>query len=199
MNLSYLQSVLSDQWYTPSVPHDSADAMASNHKVIEGFLAGRALQPDPGSPDRTEFQMHQVAMGVPLAEVVTGLLTLLRITRSEDSQALTGLLLQVEAYLDAHPEAICQVYRMSSGLSRDRSVDANDAILNLYQGAAPVDPPALRGSVYPGDREIKAPTGLTVQIHRLRVLRPAGDIEDVPTVAVWVPAEMAREWLVQKG
>jgi hypothetical protein len=197
MSLIPLQSVLSDKWYTPAAPHESSEAVVSNRAVIDGFLGGLTLGPDPGSPDRTEMQKHDMAADVPLAQVVSPLLTRLRIVGADDSPRFTGLLLQVQAYLDGHPEAVCRVYHMSRGASRERTVDGDDQIPNLFQGAAPVDPPQLRGSVYPGDREIRGETGLTVQVHRLRVVRPSEVLADVPTVAIWVPAEMAREWLVQ--
>lgn len=196
MDIAYLQSVLSDQWYTPGAPHDSPEAVESNRGVVASFLAGLTLALDPGSSQRSDMQKHDMAESVPLARVFEHLLTRLRITRAGDSQRYTGLLLQVGAYLESHPDAVANVYYMSRGATRDRTVNRDDEIPTLYQGADPVDPPALRGTVYPGDREIKAASGLTVQIHRVRVRRPDGDIE-VSTIAVWVPSEMARDWVVQ--
>jgi hypothetical protein len=198
MDLSYLHDVYSDRWYTPAAPHDSEDAVAANRGVIDRFLARLSLEPDGGSPRRTEMQKHEVANGVSLSLVFTELLMPLRITRAQDSQRFTGLLLQVREHLDAHPDAQCRVYVMSRGAERERKVNDQHEIPNLFQGADPVDPPAQRGTVYPGDREIRAPAGLTVQIHRLRVMRAGKALADVPTVAVWVPSEMAYAWVVQE-
>ncbi len=198
MDLTYLQSVISDKWYTLAAPHDSREAVIANRAAVGGFLAGLALEPDSGSPERTEMQRHETADGVSLSQVFANLLMPLRVTRASDSQQFTGLLLQVREHLDAMPDAVCRVYSMSRGAQRERAVNSDDEIKNLFQGEDPVDPPEQRGTVYPGDRQIKAPAGLTVQIHRLRIRRSNETLEDVPTLAIWVPQEMARTWVVQE-
>jgi len=199
LDLDYMRDRLSDEWYYPKAPHESEDVVASNREVVGRFLASQSLAPAPGPEERSPFERHEVARGVPLRSVLTELLTRLRITRSEDSQRFTGLLLQVREYLDAQPNAECTIYRMSPQATRRRTVDDADEIENLFQGANPVNPPERRGSIYPGDREVKAAEGLTIQIHNL-VIQRAGQtiLTDVPTVAIWVPREMARGWLVQE-
>ncbi|MEO8007532.1 MAG: hypothetical protein ABI728_03285, partial [Betaproteobacteria bacterium] len=55
--------------------------------------------------------------------------------------------------------------------------------------------------VYPGDESIRRGDGLTIQIHTLEVRQKnRGPIiaSGVPTVAVWVPSSMTRDWLVQE-
>ena len=59
---------------------------------------------------------------------------------------------------------------MSAGAVRRRSVDRNGEIKNLFQGKNPRSGPI----VYPGDREIRASSGLTVQIHTLSVREEQG-------------------------
>ena len=140
MDLSYLQDVLSDEWYTPKAPHDSDEAVAANRAVVQGFLQRLTMQPDAGSGQRTEMQKHEVADGVPLSLVLTELLTTLRISRSSDSQRFTGLLLQVSAYSEEHPDARCQVFHMSRGAERERAADSDDQIPTLFQGASPSHP-----------------------------------------------------------
>lgn len=195
MNLTYVQSVFSDRWFTPNAPHDSQQAVVANRQVVSSFVDGLTLDDDPGGGRRSKVMKHGMA-DVPLAHVFDALLTRLRVSRNDDSMAYTGLLLQIREYLDGSPDASCRVYQMSRGAERERSLTEADSILNLYQGADPAD-----GSVYPGDREIKAPSGLTVQIHRLRLTRDKTVVaEDVLTVAIWVPASMARRgaWVVQE-
>ena len=81
-----------------------------------------------------------------------------------------------------------------------RSVNDDEEIPTLFQGANYADA-AHRDEVYPGDERIRASMGLTIQIHELEVRQKnRGSViaNDVPAVAVWVPHEMAQDWLVQR-
>lgn len=200
MDLAYLHDVLADEWYVPKAPHDSDAAIADNRVVVQDFLQQLTVVTDPGSAQRSDIQKHHLAENVPL-ERVADLLTRLRVTRGPDSQRFTGVLLQISAFLQDHEDAACSVYVMSQGLQRNRTVDDHDELptLRLFQGAHPVNPPAQRGTIYPGDTQIHAPTGLTVQIHRLHITAKDGCVmPDVPDIAIWVPREMAQAWLVQE-
>jgi hypothetical protein len=123
-----------------------------------------------------------------------------RFIAAEDTQELTGLLLQLAHAVEQDSRETCTVYRMSPNYPRRRGIDENGRVRNLFQGAAPVSPPERRGSVYPGDREIHEPNSLTIQIHVLSLTQ--GDPEvvvarDVPVIAVWVPSRMPIPWIVQ--
>jgi hypothetical protein len=81
---------------------------------------------------------------------------------------------------------------MRGGVSRDRSVDAENEIPTLFQGEN-------EHTGYLGDSKIRG-SSLTIQIHNLRIL-DAGKNEialNVPTIAVWIPSDMAQGWLVQQ-
>lgn len=197
LQLDYMQGTISDNWYSPDAPYDSAEAVEDNHRVVKSFLDSLPLVDDEGDRRRTVEQRHKVAADVPLRLAYQDLLTKLRTTWPSDSQRFTGLLLQVGAYLDANPGATCTVYQMSSGRVRRRSVDAAGEIKNLFQGANYDG----NDTTYPGDRSIRGRTGLTIQIHTLSVRDDSGNeiAGNVPAIAVWVPAEMAAEWVVQDG
>jgi hypothetical protein len=79
-------------------------------------------------------------------------------------------------------------------------VNDDDEIPTLFQGANYADA-AHKDMVYPGDDKERAAQGVTVQLHTLQV-RQKGQgaviAENVATVAVWVPQEMAEDWLVQE-
>jgi hypothetical protein len=184
-----MQESLSNEWYAPKAPHESDDAIGNNQAVVSEFLAGLDLSDDEGDPRRTEIQRHKVDDDVPLSVAYEQLLTRLRITRPSDSQRFTGLLLQVLAYIERHPAASCSVYLMSGGTERKRTLN-NDEVENIFQGANPA-------TGYPGDREIKASHGLTIQIHYLRVAGGDRELHNVPVVAVWIPGEMEADWVVQ--
>jgi hypothetical protein len=51
----------------------------------------------------------------------------------------------------------------------------------------------------PGDREIRGAAGLTVQIHTFSIRDEQGNeiASNVPAIALWVPSEMAADWVVQ--
>ena len=85
-------------------------------------------------------------------------------------------------------------------MPRERTLNEDSAIPNLFQGAAPVNPPERRGEVYPGDRDIRSDTGITIQIHTLNLLdRVSKEIrfEEVPNIAVWLPTDIAGDVLIQ--
>lgn len=136
---------------------------------------------------------HLVDLSVPLSEAYEHLLTQLRITRPNDSQNFTLLLLRIARYLEEHPKDTCAVYRMSRGAPRNRSVNDNDEVENPFEGRNPTRP-----DVYPGDKEIRAKRGLTIQIHNLHLRRGKELLADnVPTIAVWIPPEMSADFVVQ--
>ena len=145
--------------------------------------------------------MHLVSEVVPLRRAYEEFLIPMRLTDERDSQLFTGLLLQIDDYLQAHPDATCTVYQMSKGHERMRSVNDDEEIPTLFQGANYADGAARRDAVYPGDERIRAAQGLTIQIHTLEVRQKnRGDVisSRVPTLAVWVPSSMSRDWLVQQ-
>jgi hypothetical protein len=89
---------------------------------------------------------------------------------------------------------------MSQGQQRDRALNAQAQIPNLFQGAYPVNPPERRGEIYPGDRELHPDDQVTIQIHRLNLLeRETREVlyEDVISVAVWIPSTLAGDVLIQ--
>jgi hypothetical protein len=196
LGLDYMQSVYSNRWFEPDAPHDSQDAVAENRQVVTQFISRYEFAADTGDSRRQPHMKHSVVSSVPLRDAYENLLTKLRITRSTDSTPFTGLLLQLERYLENNPAATCTVYQMSPDKVRERSVNEDDEIRNLFQGAYP----DTKGEIYRGDRYVRADGELTIQIHNLRVLS-AGErqivSDNVPAIAVWVPSAMSSDWLVQ--
>jgi hypothetical protein len=194
LNLAYIQDTFSDEWFIPTAPHDSLEAVEANRELVTELLGKLNLVDDEGHSDRTETQRHSVARNISLAEVYTNLLPLLRVPQPTDSQKFTGMLLQVERYLELYPHAVCTVFQMSGGKVRMRSADDQGKLLNLFQGAHPNS----KGAIYRGDRYIREDAVLTIQIHNLTVRDADGqEHTDVPAVAVWVPKAMSKDWLSQ--
>jgi Z1 domain len=198
LSLDYMQDVYSNDWFTPRAPHESPEAVAENRTLVQRFISNYRFSPDAGDERRQEHQRHLVATSVPLRDAYENLLIPLRTPRASDSTPFTGLRLQIERYLSDNPDATCIVYRMSGGIVRDRDVKENiDELRRLFQGAYP----DTKGEIYPGDSKVRVKGELTIQIHALRVLNRKKRrvlAEDVPAIAVFVPAEMTAGWLVQE-
>lgn len=109
---------------------------------------------------------------------------------------LTGLMLQVQHYLEENPDELCEVYFINKEEERYRTIDSeNRWRLNLFQGRSTSSDP----SRYPGDRKICVDDKLTIQIHKLKLdLKEENKtISNVPVIAIWVPRKMARGWVSQ--
>ena len=200
LNLDYRQDTVSDDWFWPKVPHGTPELLEANRATVRNFVQQFTWTEAPGDARRTPEQGHLIAEDVPLQRAYAELLSQLRLTEARDSQIFTGLLLQVEAYLDRHADATCTIYQMSEGNIRQRSVNEDDEIPTLFQGANYADA-AHRDMVYPGDERERGLQGVTIQVHTLEVRQPgrgAVIATNVPTVAIWIPGNMARDWLVQE-
>lgn len=201
IDLQPLRGAFSDQWFAPSVPHEPADSVGENRTVVRAFLDGLDghFHRDEGDQRRTEPQIHLVAHDVPLQSAYQALLTRLWLADPRDSALFAGLLLQVGRYLDEHPDAVCTVYQMSQGAHRERSVNSEGEIPNLFQGANYDESVTPSQMVYPGDRAIRSDE-LTIQIHTLEVrneTRTTVLAQGVPALTVWVPRAMAAAWVSQ--
>jgi hypothetical protein len=86
---------------------------------------------------------------------------------------------------------------MSTGEARERTLNDAGEISQLFQGAAPVNPPERRGEIYPGDRDIHSDDEVTIQVHNLDLKTATGVIEDVINIAVWIPPGAAGDVLIQ--
>lgn len=195
----YMRGQFRDDWVAPNVLLASATVNDTNRAVVGDFLRGMPFVDDDGDPRRTDTQRHRVCRDVPLREVVENLLVRVRLTGAVDSQRNTGMLLQLSRALDEDPDLRCTVFQMSPGVQRTRGIDENGEVTNIFQGAAPVYPRERRGEVYPGDLEMRDENTVGVQIHRLALTREdAVVMDDVPVIAVWVPAQLARGWVAQE-
>ena len=194
LDIEYIRVNSSARWYEPKVPHDSIEAMETNRILVQKFLKTLSFQEDEGHPKRTKAQIHHVDKEASLQTVYKELLVPFRVTRSVDSQKCTGVRLQIGAYLDSHPDALCTVFHMGKGEPRVRSLNDKGEILRLFQGKNP-----QKGKViYPGDKSIKTLGCVTIQIHNFTV-RSSGDepIEEVPVITVWLPKDISQDSLVQ--
>ena len=194
----YMRGRFSDQWAMPRVVLASDEVVQANRQVVAHFTRSLAFVDDDGHPDRTDAQRHQLCREVPLRTAMEQLLVRMRITGTTDSQRYTGLLLQLSKALEDDPDEACTIYRISPATRRQRGVDDNGEVTNLFQGEAPVSPRERRGEVYPGDRAIHEDGIVNIQIHELDLTHEGNTIkEHVPIIAVWVPARLGVAWINQ--
>lgn len=202
LEFDYMRGKLSDSWLDQKIVLTDASTVQHNTSVAERFLEGLHFLPDEGHPDRSDAQRHEVCRDVPLSMVIENLLIPYRVAGVTDSQRFTGMLLQLGRAIEENPNEVCTIYRMSPGATRRRHIDEDGQISNLFQGEAPTFPREQRGTVYPGDRNIRGENQVTVQIHTLTLLQGAGSdtrevMRGVPVLAVFVPARMATAWISQ--
>lgn len=205
LDISYSRASGDSEWHYTKVPHELASAIVANNTVVAEFRSRLTLVRDTGSPARTEHQVHLVAGGVPLQVVLEELLTKLQFTYPGDSATFTLLQILLSEHLEKIPDATAIVYVMSAGNPRIRSLNAKGEILNLFQGAAPSKPQGqiAVGDIYPGDRELVSAASVVVQIHYVIIKTGEGSDDatslktPVPAIAVYVPAGLTRDILVQ--
>ena len=198
LEFDYLRGRFSNEWVHPRVVLAPDDVIHGNRQTLDRFLSGKTFKEDEGHPDRTVTQRHDICYNVPLHDVVNNLLVPTRITGTTDSQRYTAMLLLLSYALESNSSELCNVYQMSRGTERSRSIDENGEVRQLFQGAAPVSPKEQQGEIYPGDRDIRETERVSVQIHTLN-LRMNDDFvaNNVPVIAVWIPNRIGRDWLVQ--
>lgn len=205
LSLNYENVNFASEWFYPRAPHFTQSSIEQNRTLVEGFVGSLQFVATEGHGERTDIQRHGYAR-VSLMDLYELLLTQIQLVSPVDSQRYTGLLLQVREYLDRIPNAAANVYLMSwspaqAQMTRVRSVDENGEIEQLFQGENNESKNFRRGEVYPGDREIRNTEEFCIQIHFLNLQeKPPQDrvlAERVPVVAVWMPADMGMDTLVQ--
>ncbi len=200
LDLVYMRGNYKANWFQTHAPHDSEEAVKDNRLLVQAFLKTLTLTPSAGHPARPANQKHGIADSQPIPVVLSDLLVPYRVARAGESDRFTGLRLQIRRWLDTHPGETCTIVHIANGLERERTVDENDEVPNLLQGANPSEATDTMkvGDIYPGDRAIHTDR-LTIQIHRIRVRpRDGGEpISNLPALAVWVPPKFSRSWLSQ--
>ena len=190
------------EWTQQAQPWTPANDVEvdQNWDVIEEFLDDLEFHEAPGSDQRTNEQRNAVAERVSLEKIFEKLLLPMCFSRF-DAPNFSAVELAIQWYIRRmrrNRDATAVVYRMSAerqplvgGGRRRRGIRNNFRVVNLFQGAAPVNPVSLRGSVYPGDRRVHATDELTVQIHDLDLTEPVRPYKllrgHVPAIAVWMP------------
>ena len=188
---------------SPNVPHEampplySPEDLEENRRLIRNFVTGLPFVPDDGDPRRTVAQHHEVVRDIPARSVFEHLIVPLRIEDPADSWSYLQIRLQIQRYLESHPNALCTVYRMRPRATEFERMLTESGNIEPYQGANP-------GTGYRGDRTIFARGQLTIQIYEFaKVYSRAGDqrgnvlATNVPQIAIVLPPEIAVGMVAQ--
>ena len=148
-------------WFRQSQPHVDRDALESNRNLVEVVRNEMHFEPHP------EYQQHEVAR-TRLDSIFRSLRLDYRVSGTSDVVQFYSVRCWIRNLLESDPEATCTVINMARGETRERSEDRRRAPnINIHEG------PRASGRGYPGDRELREATEVTLQLHRVRV-KPAG-------------------------
>jgi hypothetical protein len=198
IDVAWTRQAIGLGWFEVKSPHLLEEAAASNRGAIEAMRPRFRWQDDEGHPNRTESTRHLVARRIRLETVYEDLLAGLWFPDFEESQTYLTHLVLLRRLLDETPNAVATVYLMSKWAERERSLDDNDRIVNLFQGALPVSPKSQQGSVYPGDRRLRDSEAVTVQLHNLQIKKDNAVVaRNIPTVALSMPDGLDADLVVQ--
>jgi len=202
VRLDTARTTLAKSWFAQQhFQREDEGMFALNRQLVHGFLERYEFVDDEGDERRIpETQVHPVA-GIPLEEVLAGLLQDFVMT-DEDAERFAAARLLLAVACDQGRE-ICRVHRMMAHAAtcRRRSLDGEHRIKNLFQGSN-----ARTG--YPGDRQVKQEDRVTVQVHRLQLRGDDGTedgegagviADDVPVLAIWLPDWLDTSVILQRS
>lgn len=205
------------EWFRIRAPHDTDNLILSNDVIISEFFNNyiQSFSLDQGHTERTERQKHLIAE-ISLSETLKYLLNRLKFTKETESQTFSSLRGLINSYIIENPDDTCLVYAISSDkvgdeiiqTIRERRLNANDEIQQLFQGEQPTKNGKYnKGEIYPGDRNLRNNEKLTIQIHRLKLTDINGEdilddndniiYFDVPSIAIWIPESMGKDIIRQ--
>jgi hypothetical protein len=201
------------EWFVIRAPHDSDNLIPFNQSIISEFFNNhiQSFNLDEGHSERTEVQKHLIGE-ISLSATLQYLLNRLKFTKETESQTFSSLRGLIHSYLNETPDETCLIYAISSNKVgdqiiqkiRERRLNANDEIQQLFQGEQPTRNGTYRkGEIYHGDRNIRNNEKLTIQIHRLKLKDTNGEdildengiqiYDDLPSIAIWIPESIGKD------
>lgn len=195
ISMLYAHKDWSDTWFQqwhvplPAAEDEDQDIGLANSRLVTGFIDDLKWHPEEVAPKLTEMQRHDVAQ-VSVARLLNDLLADYAMVE-DDINDFASIMLGIEEFTEAGPDDLAVVYNMSQGRERKRSlVEDSTRIRSLFQGRS-------RDHRYPGDRNIRDDSRLTLQIHWIRPAADDGtDVggdalrSTVPLLAMYVPGSL---------
>lgn len=175
-------------------PCTEGPLLDENRAIIDRLCALPGWTEWFSGTQQSEAQRH-LKLELPIGQLIDLLLEPWHSGSSHDATSLSMRMVQAGVMLERDPAATATLVRMSPRTgNRTRRVNGFGEIDNLMQG---MNPGVSGAAAYPGDAQIHAPSGLTVQIHRLnlhRIDEPSKTsipyANDVPTLAIICPDQV---------
>lgn len=180
---SYTRYVVNDDWEILELTAVTDPGLAENCALVDAFLSSIPFSNALDFEGEGSAQRHEVSAGVPLGDLLSGLLLPWCFSDTKSANKNNLLLTHLARIRDENPSLKCPIYKMRPSQSWNRTVDDNGKVLQLFQGANP-------SSNYRGDREIRVNDQISVQIHRLNLTRKDNGqrvASNVPVLAIWIP------------
>lgn len=186
----------SDDWFVQDhipLPAAESDLVAANRDLVSAFANTHEWVGPEDADGVPSMQVH-LRTELSLADALEGLLGSFAVSE-EDASEYLSLMVGLAASVRRDRSLRCSVLQMSQGQVRRRSLENGSKIKNLFQGRSR---DMSREGSYPGDRAIRDERAITIQIHRVTAEDDAGLVvrEDVPVIAVWIPASLGFGALV---
>lgn len=174
----------------------TADLRTANSAAIADLLRKYQFTLDTSYAATEDSQRHFVAHDVAMKDLVDALLEY-RFEDPLDTASFTGILIALGEALRRDSTLSAAVYQMRPKAAVGHRTLSSEGTLEkgFLQGETAL---AGGGRSYPGDAYFRAPDRLTLQVHRFDLrLNKATVATAAPLVAVFIPAALAKSWLVQ--
>ncbi|MCA9591047.1 MAG: hypothetical protein KC657_37375 [Myxococcales bacterium] len=142
------------EWFVQRYPHVDANAIKSNRDLVLSFM--KQLEPKRDG----SFHKHRVAEAS-LQRVLNDLLLEFRALR--ETAGWYAQLVTLSNLLEQEPDTRVLVLDMDG--PRERAPDKSTGALTLHQGRSS----SKRDGVYEGDKHMRSPSGVTLQLHTVTV------------------------------
>lgn len=194
--------ISASRWFTLEAVNSPDDIAEENRRTILEFIKQHHFVRDSQYPSAQQAQQHLVCEGISLKSLLDDLLVPYRVSSPRDTQNVIGLYMQLSHALEQNPDEMAVVYQMRPNVDEPavRTLTPTDRINQVFQG------PTRRARdldgqryTYPGDADFHSDDHVSVQIHYFRLRDGDHNIvaNDIPVIAVWVPARMNQQWIVQ--
>lgn len=199
---------LDDGWMTPGALFKNSGAVTENQRLLANVCAlwkrkygvreARTIR--VFKDDRVGSPRNYLIEDVPLREMLSEFLTLVRIPDLGDSQIHTAAMFSLQEYLEKHPKSLCDVFLIGNLASQHRSLERG-RINQVFQGKTP-NVNDFSKVIYVGDRALKSEGKLSVHLRvftlKDRVTAPAAG-SDIPWFALHLAKNQAKDAVVQKA
>jgi len=177
-----------DQWFWIKYPHYESSMVSHNKEVIERYK-DTIFSEVINTFSQRKSQIKRKSKEK-LKDVYNRLLTKLRFGYPEDLTDYNSLLYMLKLYFTNNPNADCLIYFISYDKPRIRSLNSENQIAQLFQGAKSTK------SEEGKDRDLKESDLVSIQIHNLDLKsKKSKNIKysSVPSIAIWLPNSVGKE------